>query len=383
MHTAPFDKTSSRPLKFNKDGKLRILHITDTHLDALNTQPTLFLIDRACEEEKPDLVIITGDNAMSDNYATLKYRVHVLMNIFEQRKIPTAMCFGNHETESGIVSRSELMAMYNTFSCSVSVDEGDILPGCGTYHIPIFTSDGNTLKFNIWMFDTHGDDGEGHYSNVSKEQVEWYERKCDDLTSFNGNEKVYSLAFQHTIVPEVYSALKKVRYHLPYTYKHIYTKAFYAFDPHNINYGLLHEPPCCGYHNNGQFRAMINKGDVLAIFSGHDHTNAFGVKYENIDIVNSLSTRYNGDRFSTQYGYRVIDIDENNTQCYSTRVVHWFDKYTLFNMYRLKADGNIAYRTAKSIALHSVAEKLIETAGHGIVRLFGRKVKYPDSYINL
>ena len=57
--------------------------------------------------------------------------------------------------------------------------------------------------------------------------------------------------------------------------------------------------------------AMVERGDVLAMFTGHDHSNAFGVKYQGIDIVNSLSTRYNGDAYSTQYGYRVIELDEN------------------------------------------------------------------------
>lgn len=378
MIISPFDCSTAAPLKFRENGNFRILHITDTHLDFKNTAQTVFLIEQACDTENPDLVVLTGDNAMSSNIVELKYRINALMQIFDCRHIPVAVCFGNHETESGVVSRQELMKIYNSYSCSISVDEGSFLPGCGTYHIPVFSSKDHSLKFNIWLFDTHGDDGEGHYSNVSRKQVEWYEKKSNILTAYNNNKKVYSLAFQHTIVPEVYSALKKVRHHLPYTYKHLYRDEYYAFEPKNINFGLLHETPCCGYYNNGQFDAMVNKGDVLAVFSGHDHTNAFGVRYKGIDIVNSLSTRYNGDRFSTQYGYRVIDINENNANKYTTRVVHWFDKYNLFNMYTFKSKGQTAYRTAKTIAMNAVPEKLIETVGHNIVRLFGRKVKYPD-----
>jgi hypothetical protein len=43
--------------------------------------------------------------------------------------------------------------------------------------------------------------------------------------------------------------------------------------------------------------------------------------------MNSLSSRYNGDRFSTQYGYRIIEIDENDTSVYETRAVHWYEVF--------------------------------------------------------
>ena len=105
-------------------------------------------------------------------------------------------------------------------------------------------------------------------------------------------------------------------------------KEFYYFDPKGTNFGTLTETPCSGYHNYGQFEAMVEKGDVLAMFSGHDHTNGFGVRYKGIDISNSLSTRYNRDRFSSQYGYRIIEVDEKDTSHYTSRVEHWYDMLT-------------------------------------------------------
>ena len=83
--------------------------------------------------------------------------------------------------------------------------------------------------------------------------------------------------------------------------------------------------PCPGYYNHGQFAAMVERGDVMAMFTGHDHTNAFGVKNQGIDIVNSLSGRYNGGAFSTQYGYRVIELNESAPDKYETHVVRWYD----------------------------------------------------------
>lgn len=45
----------NKTIKFNSNGKLKILHITDTHLKLNhNFDPTIWLVERACETEKPE-----------------------------------------------------------------------------------------------------------------------------------------------------------------------------------------------------------------------------------------------------------------------------------------------------------------------------------------
>lgn len=322
---ADSDGTTAKAIRFNADGKLKIMHVTDTHLSMENIEDSLYLIGAACDTEQPDIVIITGDNAMSGTLDELYCKTGALMNVFESRGIPVAVTFGNHDTENGLITREDLMAYYNTFSCSISVDDGDLLPNCGTYNIPVLGSSDDNVKFNLWVFDSGDYDGEHHYANVLEEQVEWYKAKSEALEAAAGG-KVYSLAFQHIIVPEIYDALREVKIPGAFTYPHIYDSSrHFAFDPARENHGMLHEYPCPGYYNHGQFGAMVERGDVLAIFSGHDHTNDFSVNYEGIDIVNSLSTRYNGETFSTQYGYRIITVDENDPSVYETQSIHWYD----------------------------------------------------------
>ena len=53
-------------LKF-KNGKLKIMHITDTHLDDDNIDMSVWLINEACKREMPDIAIITGDNVHNDD----------------------------------------------------------------------------------------------------------------------------------------------------------------------------------------------------------------------------------------------------------------------------------------------------------------------------
>lgn len=376
------DADAEKVLQFGTDGKFKIMHVTDTHLEYQNVEASVWLIAQACDKEQPDLVVITGDNVQNyDDASQTKEIIDKLMGVFEERSIPTAVTFGNHDSEVGAMSREDLMAYYNTYSCSVSVDDGEALSGCGTYNLPIMSSDGSKVKFNVWVFDSNDYDEEGRYAYVKADQVEWYKATSDELTAANGGEKVYSFAFQHIIVPEVYEALKKTDRKRLFSYSHMYNRdEYYMFDPDGVNYGTLNEIPCCGYHNDGQFDAMVEKGDVLAMFSGHDHTNAFGVKYKGIDIVNSLSTRYNGDTFSTQYGYRILEVDEADTSKYTSRVEHWYDMFTLEDINALrKAGDDFGYKTALDVDFKGFFQKLGHILGRGIVTIFsGRRVSYPD-----
>lgn len=374
---------TDKTIRFNSDGKLKILHIPDTHLKHNhNLDPTLWMVEKAVDDEKPDIVMLTGDIVLNcESAEDTKKLINALMNIFDSRNIPVAVTFGNHDSEQGAMSREELMAYYNTFSCSVSVDDGEALSGCGTYNIPVLSSDSEKVKFNLWVFDSGDYDEEGRYSCVQPDQVQWYKKTSDKLKAENGGKKVNSLVFQHIIVGEIYDALLKSDDWKSYSYKHLYNdKEHYMFDPERVNYGTIRETPCPGYANYGQFDAMVKKGDVLAMFTGHDHTNAFGVEYKGIDIVNSLSTRYIGLFHSTQCGYRVIEVDEDNTSEYETRVERMFDNYDFETVKQQKQSGDkFKYKMAREFAVKGAVQKLATVVyGKLIETVTGRQVTYPD-----
>ena len=114
------------------------------------------------------------------------------------------------------------------------------------------------------------------------------------------------------------------------------------------------------------------------MFTGHDHTNAFGVNYKGIDIVNSLSTRYNGDAFSTQYGYRVIELDESKPDKYETHVVRWYDFANLKEVKALEKTGEDSSLLAE-IGFIGFFQKLFTDIAVFFVQAFtGRTVRYPD-----
>lgn len=381
---AAVDITTAKPIRFDENGNLRVMHVTDSHLGTDNVEESVWLIGEACDREQPDIAVITGDNVQnSGDKETTKYLIDKLMGVFETRDIPVAVTFGNHDSESeNGFTREELMAYYNKFSCSVSIDDGDLLPGCGTYNVPVLASDSDKIAFNLWVFDSGAYDEDGHYACVLPEQVEWYKAKSDMLALLNGGKRVNSLAFQHIIVGEVYDALKKADSKSLFSFEHLYNDGeYYMFDENAVNYGTLNETPCPGYSNFGQFDAMVEKGDVLGIFTGHDHTNAFGVKYKGINIVNSLSTRYNGDAFSTQYGYRILDVKESDTSTYTTRVVHWYDMFKPADIFSVSSRGDSfgAGLVAKVVFLGFLEETFEIKLYRGLAQLLtGRQISFAD-----
>ena len=387
INYAPADpnKTTDTTIRFNSNGKLKILHIADPHLaNDKHFDSSIWVIANACDVEKPDLVVLTGDNTTPyESEEETKKIINSLMNIFESRNIPVAVTFGNHDSEEGLMSRKDIMEYYKTFPCVISAGDETNFKNCATFNIPVLASDSDKVKFNLWVFDSgdYDEDEPRHYDRVRTEQMEWYKETSAKLKAENGGETVNSVVFQHIIVPEIYDVLKKVDSKKLFSEKHLYNEdEYYMFDPENTNYGTLNEYPCPGYYNDGQFDALLETGDVLAMFTGHDHTNAFGVRNQNIDIFTSPMTRYKGLAYTTQYGYRVVEIDENDTSTYTTRVERLYDVFDHDYAKAQKESGDkYSKRISYELAVKGRTQKIFTEIYQSVVEFFtGRTVTYPD-----
>lgn len=367
-------------MTFDKKGNFKVMHITDTHIQHENADATLFLIKEAVKREMPDIAVVTGDNVLNyDDASVTKGYIERLMGIFDRLSISVAVTFGNHDSETGALSREELMDIFSSYGCHVCGREGKKPFTDSTYNVPVFSSDGKKVIFNLWIFDSGDYDKDGHYGCMSLKDVEWYKSESEALKLNNGGNVIPSFAFQHIIVPEVYDALEMTRKKKLYSFAHMYRKdERYMFSSGNKNYGTLNETPCCGYENYGQFEAMVEMGDVLAVFSGHDHTNAFGVRHKNIDIVNSLSTRSEGDRFSSQYGYRMLIVEENRPTRYRTYVRRWYNMFTFADIIRLRKEGDLfGFSVAAGVKLRGLIQRFLTFSGRSFCRIVtGRRNTY-------
>ncbi len=317
-------------LQFNEDGTFKIIQVADLQDNTNPVKKTAEYLREVAEDEKPDLFVLTGDN-ISDSVARGFTRAHSekkvrkaidsFMSMFEEIGVPVAVVFGNHDAE-GYVSKEAQMAIYNEYSCCVAIDEGEKISGCGTYNLPILSSDGSKIAYNLWMFDSNMYDPiyDG-YDHVHEDQIEWYVNKSNELKEQNGGEVVPSMAFQHIIVPEVYNALVEVENGENAIQR---GDKFYAL-PENAKGSLL-EPPAVAAQDSMQFEKMVEQGDVKAMFTGHDHKNDFVVSYMGIDLSTSPAAGFGGYGADNR-GVRVIVLNENDTDTYETETIHYLGTY--------------------------------------------------------
>ncbi len=323
-----FAAETDEALKFNEDGKFTILQFADIQDGYPLMTITKKLITDTLKMVQPDLVVLSGDNISGGSTTTkvVTYAaINEFMSIFEKAGVPVAAVFGNHDDESALADKDFQMSVYESYDCFVGYNEGDIIPGVGTYNLPIMSSDGERIAFNIWMTDsgTYNPDEEvGGYACTTKEQIEWYVETSNALKAQNGGNPVPSINFQHIIVPDIYDALVECEEGTPNS---ISSDGKYLTLPEGST-GVIHEGPCPPHYSNGQFQAFLQQGDVLATVSGHDHVNSFVVPYQGIDIINTPGVGFNSYNDDT-VGSRVFVLDENDAWNYETYVLGYFDVY--------------------------------------------------------
>ncbi len=319
--TSALTPAEKAKLQFNEDGTFKIMNLSDIQDGKKLVSVTADFIKAAIEAEKPDLIVLTGDNIAGNTLKESKTETAIrsVMDVLEPYGIPVAVAFGNHDEESGM-SKEDQMAIYNQYSCSISYDDGDSLWGCGTYNVPVYSSsDANKIVFNCWLFDSGNRDANGEYDHVKQDQLDWYKTKSAELKAANSGKAVPSIAFQHIIVPEIFDALKEVES----SEKGSIAKygKFYVLPEIAGEGSVIGEAPCPSGVNGGEFDAFLECGDVLAVVSGHDHTNSFVVPYKGIDIINSPTAGCRSYGTNDSRGARIFVINESDPAAYETRMV--------------------------------------------------------------
>lgn len=339
-------------LQFNKNGEFKILQLADIQEKSPLKGITKRLIKKAIEAEQPDLIVLTGDNVNTtagSKKSSAEKTISEVMDILEKYNIPVAIVFGNHDTE-GSVSRQEQMEWYEKYDCFIGCAGEDFNNDtCGTYYVPLYSStDKNEMIFNLWMIDSGDYNTEndlGGYAATSKEQIEWYKETCKELTEKNG-KTVPAFMFQHIVVPEIFNALVKVPENTEGAIKH--RGEYYAL-PEGAE-GKLVETPCPPSYNNGQFDAILECGDVIGLFFGHDHLNTFSVDYEGVKFCCAPCvgfSSYNG----IDNGIRTITLYEDDLENFDTEVVtylDYFDDNASKLLFTMNSDTSTSYE--KTIA---------------------------------
>ena len=315
-------------LKFDENGEFKIFNICDIQdMYPLHATTKAFITDML-KIHQPDLVVLGGDNTVASK-ETKADAIKEICDMFVENDTYFTLVFGNHDDEQG-VSREELLAMYQQFGGEycLAYDAVPELTGVGTHNLTVKSSDGSKIAYNLYMFDsnTYTRDAEGNhlgYDAVHEDQIEWYKSNSAEVRAANGGETVYAMAFQHIIVQEIYDLMF---YKSPIALGEAtrnYDGLSYTIFPfvHNIKDGVLLEVPCPGYYNYGQFDAFVETGDVVAVFSGHDHLNSFTVEKDGVDIVNTPGCSFESYGEPATRGIRMLTINEADTSVYKSEML--------------------------------------------------------------
>lgn len=319
-------------LRFNKDGKFKIMQISDTQDIDVPREATIMFMEKALDAEKPDLVVFTGDQLAGGKIETAEgvyAGIKAILQPVVDRGIPFTVVFGNHDNDDGCpVSRDEQFAYYQTFPGCLAYDAVPEMYGTGTHNLPIYASEGSETKFNLWMIDSNDYDRvNGGYDYVHQDQIDWYEKTSKALEEKEGH-LVPSIAFQHIIVPEVAELLVDS----PFSGENAISKVINGenkllmLKPGKAS-GILLEFPCPSNTNSGQFASWKERGDVIAASFGHDHINTFIGNVDGIDLVMCPGVSFQSyGRYITR-AVRIFELDENDPWSYDTHLYKFTDAF--------------------------------------------------------
>ncbi|MDR2466951.1 MAG: metallophosphoesterase family protein [Prevotellaceae bacterium] len=284
------------PLRMNPDGKFKIVQFTDLHYNANHSaaKEPIELIKETLADEKPDLVVFTGDVVTMQ--PALEGWDAVLAPV-EAAGAEWAVVFGNHDDEKD-KSRTEIMEhIMRKPHCRASKGP-DNIKGVGNYTLEILA--GDSLDFLLYFMDSNAYpaiEGFKGYGWFEFNQIEWYRNLSREYAARNGGRPAKALAFFHIPLneyAEMTAARKKI-------------------------VGMKNENECPGAINTGMFAAMRSCGDVTATFVGHDHDNDYIGSHNGIILAYGRFSGAKNTYTHMIHGARIIELSKGERN-FQTRI---------------------------------------------------------------
>jgi 3',5'-cyclic AMP phosphodiesterase CpdA len=276
-------------LRFKEDGTFKIVQFTDLHWgnggrkDAL----TRDLLQRVIREERPDMIVFTGDVIEAHTCSDPKRSFRQAVAAADESGTPWAAVFGNHDAEDG-VTREELLALQLEFKYCAAERGPEDISGVGNFVIRLRGRDGGADKA-LFFLDSgdYGKTSAGGYAAIARDQIDWYVRQSAALAEERG-AAVPALAFFHIPLPE---------------YRDVWE--------YETCYGNKYEDVCAPLLNSGMFAAMVETGNMMGTFVGHDHVNDYCGELYGIRLCYGRQSGYNSySRAGFARGARVIRLLE-------------------------------------------------------------------------
>lgn len=243
-------------LKFNSNSRFKIVQFTDIHLqyDSYRSDSVLVMMKKVIEQEKPDLVILSGDVVGSDNRKRAWLKVAQVMI---DARTPWAAMFGNHDAEYELTKEQTMDAIVG-LPYNLTESGPQEIAGVGNYVIPIQSSTSTKTTALCYVLDVSetnlpSENHSGVYPWIDDSQVDWYKKQSSIFMKKNGETPLPALAFFHIPFPEFNEVAGKSN-----TFGH----------QSEVDHGSP------DVHSN-LYTAMQTSKDVMGVFVGHHHNNNF------------------------------------------------------------------------------------------------------------
>lgn len=283
-------QAQSPELRFNKDKKFKIVQFTDTHIKAEDpkSEASFKTITEVLDKEKPDLVVFTGDVVTGK---PVEKGWEMVTKPVIDRKIPFAVVFGNHDDEHGM-SRAQISDLLVKMPGCLFVPKVENVFGYGNYVLEVKSSSGTSNSALLYCMDSNAYstiEGVEGYGWFHEDQIDWYREQSKKQAAANG-KVLPALAFFHIPLPEYTEAYKNEK---------------------NPPIGIRLEDECSPRINSGMYLAMLECGDIMGTFVGHDHINDYVAYLHGIALTYG---RFSGGKTTyteTPNGGRIIELTEN------------------------------------------------------------------------
>lgn len=240
--------SSQKRLSFH-EGKFKIAQFTDIHWDQKSSkcEQTIASIQAVLEAEHPDVAMLTGDIVTAE---PAEEGWNTIIGLFEAAELPFAVMMGNHDGE--VLPKDKIYTRLRESPYFIG-EKGPVdIQGFGNYVIPVYGSDGGdnpvALLYCLDSNDYPTIKEYGTYDWIHFNQIEWYRKQSAYYTKENGGQLLPSLAFFHIPLPE-------------------YEEIVGA----ETTLGEMKEHGGSARINTGFFASLIEMGDVMCTFVGHNH----------------------------------------------------------------------------------------------------------------
>lgn len=214
-------------LRINDSERFKIMQAADLHLstgtgvcrdpvpeekvpgEKCEADPrTLDFVERLLDEEKPDLVVFSGDEVNGETSKDVQSAVFKFVKPLVDRKIPYAAIFGNHDDE-GNLNRAQLMALLEDLPYSVSTAGPDDVDGVGNYIVEVMgRSSTHHSALTLYLLDTHSYSPDERqfrgYDWIKPSQIKWFKSTSQSLKKKHNqySHMHMDMAFIHIPLPE-------------------------------------------------------------------------------------------------------------------------------------------------------------------------------------